>query len=157
MNKDYDDLNLIKIEDIPKIPLYMDQVTGYLEEVFTNFKRNKDDKVLTKTMINNYVKAGILSSPEKKKYTSEQMMAMMMIYLLKNIVSIKEIETILNSDDQKKLYSNTIEAHENSKVIVGDVLEKHKDQSNLNQILQLLLTANLLKKTAETMIDNLGE
>ena len=45
-------------DQIPSISLYMDQVTGYLDEIFNDYKRNDEEKILTKTMINNYVKAG---------------------------------------------------------------------------------------------------
>ena len=58
-----DSLDHIKIEDIPQIDLYMDQVTTFMEKHLGELKRYPDDKVLTKTMINNYAKSASVSSP----------------------------------------------------------------------------------------------
>ena len=61
--------NIIEIEDIPNIDLYMDQVTTFMDKCLAQYKRYDDDKVLTKTMINNYTKAKIFPAPIKKKYS----------------------------------------------------------------------------------------
>ena len=50
----------VKAEDIPNIELYMDQVTTFMESHLSKTKRYDDDKILTKTMINNYAKNNIL-------------------------------------------------------------------------------------------------
>ena len=88
-------MGYIKPEDIPNINLYMDQVTTFMEEHLAYSKRYKDDKILTKTMINNYAKNNLLPSPEKKRYTREHMLMLIFIYYFKNILSIKDIETVL--------------------------------------------------------------
>ena len=59
-------IDYIKPEDIPNIDLYMDQVTTFMEEQLVSSKRYTDDKILTKTMINNYAKNKLLPPPEKK-------------------------------------------------------------------------------------------
>lgn len=69
-----DRLSHIKASQIPEIPLYMDQVTTFMEEHLKNFKRSEEDKVLTKTMINNYAKNNLLPPPDKKKYSKEHML-----------------------------------------------------------------------------------
>ena len=58
-------IDYIKPEDIPNIDLYMDQVTTFMEDHLSNTKRSRDDKILTKTMINNYAKNDLLPPPEK--------------------------------------------------------------------------------------------
>lgn len=83
------------INDIPNIDLYMDQVTTYLGDKFKVTKRHKDDKLMTKTMINNYVKSHLLPSPEKKKYSKDHIMALIMIYFFKNIISINDVTKLL--------------------------------------------------------------
>ena len=88
-------MGYIKPEDIPNINLYMDQVTTFMEEHLAYSKRYKDDKILTKTMINNYAKNNLLPPPVKKKYSKEHILAMIFIYYFKNILSIKDIETML--------------------------------------------------------------
>lgn len=90
-------IEYVKAEDIPNIDLYMDQVTSFLEEHLRNTTRNKDiDKLLTKTMINNYAKNDLLPPPVKKKYGKDHMIIMLIIYYFKYFLSISDIETILN-------------------------------------------------------------
>ena len=88
-------MGYIKPEDIPNINLYMDQVTTFMEEHLAYSKRYKDDKILTKTMINNYAKNNLLPSPEKKRYTREHMLMLIFIYYFKNILSINDIQPLL--------------------------------------------------------------
>lgn len=89
-------IDYIKLEDIPNIELYMDQVTTFMEEQLASTKRYEDDKILTKTMINNYAKNKLLPPPEKKRYSREHILMLIFIYYFKNILSIKDIETLLN-------------------------------------------------------------
>lgn len=95
IKKILDDIDTFNIDDIPNIDLYMDQVTTYLNDKFANTKRHEDDKLMTKTMINNYVKSRLLPSPEKKKYTKDHMMVLIMIYFFKNIISINDVNKII--------------------------------------------------------------
>ena len=89
-------IDYIKLDDIPNIDLYMDQVTTFMEEQLASTKRYDDDKILTKTMINNYAKNNLLPPPEKKKYTREHVLTLIFIYYMKNILSISDIQNILN-------------------------------------------------------------
>ena len=59
-------------------------------------KRNEDDPILTKTMINNYVKNRLLPPPEKKKYSKEHILTLVFIYYFKSVLSISDIQNILN-------------------------------------------------------------
>lgn len=81
----------VKLEDIPDIDLYMDQVNIFFEKKLSYLKRNEEDKLLTKTMINNYTKAGILMPSNKKKYTPQHISLLILIYKLKQILSINDI------------------------------------------------------------------
>lgn len=89
-------IDYVKLEDIPNIQLYMDQVTTFMETQLSSSKRYENDKILTKTMINNYAKNNLLPPPNKKKYSKEHMLVLIFIYYFKNILSIKDIETLLN-------------------------------------------------------------
>ena len=89
-------IDYIKPEDIPNIELYMDQVTTFMEEQLASTKRYDEDKILTKTMINNYAKNNLLPSPEKKRYSKEHLLVLIFIYYFKNILSINDIQTLLN-------------------------------------------------------------
>ena len=89
-------LNYIKPGDVPNIDLYMDQVTTFMDEHLSDVKRYEDDKILTKTMINNYTKNDLLPPPVKKKYSKEHIYVLTFIYNLKNILSISDIQKLLN-------------------------------------------------------------
>lgn len=88
------DIDYIKPAQIPNIDLYMDQVTTFMDEHLYASKRHPDDKLLTKTMINNYTKNNLLPSPSKKKYSKEHMLLLIFIYYFKNILSINDIQKL---------------------------------------------------------------
>lgn len=88
-------IDYVKPEEIPNIELYMDQVTTFMENQLGSTRRYKEDKILTKTMINNYAKNNLLPPPVKKKYSKEHVLVMIFIYYFKNILSIKDIESLL--------------------------------------------------------------
>ena len=73
----------VQPDDIPNLDLYMDQVITVFEEKLSGNKRREEDKLLTKTMINNYSKAGILQPIKGKKYSKEHILQMLFIYNLK--------------------------------------------------------------------------
>ncbi|MBO7402174.1 MAG: DUF1836 domain-containing protein, partial [Lachnospiraceae bacterium] len=88
-------MDYIKTEDVPNIELYMDQVTTFMDRHLESSKRYEDDKLLTKTMINNYTKNDLIPSPEKKKYSRNHMFLLTLIYYMKNIMSISDIRKLL--------------------------------------------------------------
>ena len=89
-------MEYVKSSEIPNIDLYMDQVLTFMNGHLENAKRYEDDKIMTKTMINNYAKNHLLPAPDKKKYSKEHIMVLMFIYYFKNILSIGDIQSILN-------------------------------------------------------------
>ncbi len=91
-----DRISLIKPEDIPNIDLYMDQVTTFMDSKLHSFLRSaQDEKILTKTMINNYAKNDLIPPPVKKKYSKEHVLLLIFIYYYKSILSISDIQTLL--------------------------------------------------------------
>lgn len=89
-------MTYVKSEEIPNIDLYMDQVTNFMNSHLESAKRYEEDKILTKTMINNYAKNHLLPSPEKKKYSREHILVLLFIYYFKSILPIGDIQSILN-------------------------------------------------------------
>lgn len=91
-----DRIDYIRPDDIPDIELYMDQVTTFMDSRLKNAARNPEaDKILTKTMINNYAKNDLLPPPVRKKYSREHMLLLIFIYYFKGILSISDIQTVL--------------------------------------------------------------
>lgn len=88
-------LGYIQPEEIPSIDLYMDQVTTFMDDHLKTSKRYDSDKILTKTMINNYAKNNLLPPPVKKKYSKDHMLLLIFIYYFKNIMSISDIQELL--------------------------------------------------------------
>ena len=84
----------ITSKDIPDLDLYMDQIMTLFETHLANHKKNEDDKLLTKTMINNYTKNDFLPPPVKKKYSKEHMYLLIFLYYFKNVLSINDIQKI---------------------------------------------------------------
>ena len=78
-------IDYIKPEEVPNIPLYMDQVTTFMDAQLASSKRYPEDKILTKTMINNYAKNDLLPPPVRKKYSKDHLILLIFIYYFKNI------------------------------------------------------------------------
>lgn len=80
--------------EIPNLDLYLDQTVTILEKTLKNFVCNKDDTIITKTMINNYVKQGLIRPPQKKKYNKIHIATLIVICILKQIYSISDISEL---------------------------------------------------------------
>ena len=96
-----DKVDLIDPADIPDISLYMDQVTTYMDEHLKQSRRRDEDKILTKTMINNYAKNKLLPPPERKKYTREHIMLLVLIYYFKGTLSLLEARLLIAFSSSK--------------------------------------------------------
>ena len=105
--KTYSRLDYVKPEDIPDIDLYVDQVTAFIDSHLESVKRSPEDKLLTKTMINNYTKNHVLPSPDKKKYSRDHLLMLIYIYYFKSFLSIKDIQTLLKPITEKYFGKDT--------------------------------------------------
>ncbi|MDY3017159.1 DUF1836 domain-containing protein [Blautia sp.] len=139
-------IDYIKPEDIPNIDLYMDQVTTFMEEQLASSKRYPEDKILTKTMINNYAKNNLLPSPEKKRYSKEHLLLLIFIYYFKNILSINDIQTLLGPITEKYFRSDS---EMDLTAIYNEVFSMEKEQVELLKK-NLLRCYHTSEKTFET-------
>ena len=97
-----DRIEYIRAMDIPDIGLYMDQVTTFMDTHLKNTTREPaTDKILTKTMINNYAKNNLLPPPSKKKYSRDHVLLLIFIYYYKGILSISDIQELLQPITQR--------------------------------------------------------
>ncbi len=95
------EISYVQPDELPNIDLYMDQVTTFMDHHLASSKRYDEDKLLTKTMINNYTKNELLPSPNKKKYSKDHMYLLILIYYLKSVLSITDIQSILKPLNEK--------------------------------------------------------
>lgn len=173
-------LEEINLEKIPEIDLYMDQITTFFDEMYFEHKRYEKDSILTKTMINNYAKTKILLPIVKKKYSKVQIVLLIIIYKLKQNLSIEDIKKVLNpilnliNMEPNKYSKLLLEIYENflnlkRDLLIEDSLLLNKIQnikykndeleiqryvtSKLLTILIMATKANLYKKTLEGIID----
>lgn len=89
-------LHIPRWEELPSIDLYLDQVVTLIDKFLLPYLGNEDGSILiTKTMINNYVKQGIIKPPEKKKYNKEHIACLFVICSLKTVYSISNISELI--------------------------------------------------------------
>lgn len=80
-----------RYEELPTIPLYKDQVIAYIEEVLGPLNLNRDEKLLTPTMLNNYVKQRVVRPPVGRRYTENHLAYLIVVCLFKQVYSLTEI------------------------------------------------------------------
>ena len=174
-------LDDIKLSEIPDIELYMDQVTKFIDDKLGHLKRDEDDRILTKTMINNYTKSGILMPSKNKRYGKKHMILLILIYSLKHILSINDIHSIIgpilnniNSEEDdiipiEDIYSTILEIKNKEfegycdvfddkfKIIREKTQSLEGDNKNLAElfltVLILVAQADAQKRLAEKIID----
>lgn len=172
----------IKLMDIPCVDLYMDQVTTFFDDKLKHLKRDEKDKVLTKTMINNYAKGKILKPVKGKKYSKDNMILLILIYNLKQILSINDIKFLftplienINQENEQsisleELYMAFSEIkkeeldsfNSNFEERLNSIKEKLTYTQGENKeliemllmVLALINSANTQRRMAEKLIDN---
>ena len=164
----------IQLEDIPELDLYMDQVIQLFEKKLSSSKRNEEDKVLTKTMINNYAKAKLLMPIKNKKYSKEHLILMSLIYDFKVALLISDIKLLLDeivkgyeNDEEyniRELYldylNNCSEDNEEIEKYLNEKVEKifkGSDKEDFKEKFLLVSTminmSNVYRKIGEKLID----
>lgn len=169
----------IELLDIPSIDLYMDQITTLFDDRLGHLKRNEKDPILTKTMINNYTKEKVLMPPTKKKYSKNHIILLLLIYNLKQSLSINDIQALLTplitEIDKKEfnldeLYSSFLEIKREDIAKVKEVFDERmesiiekveginsrieNEQELILIVLMLINQANMQKRLAEKIIDS---
>ena len=140
-------------EELPSIPLYMDQVILYLKDSLRFFERDEDSSLLTSSMINNYVKNGVLPHPDKKKYGKEHLAALTAVCMLKQVLSIQDIKTLLSGEELSAgLYGLFLQAH------LSAVRETCREEISLKEeALRLAAEANAIRAAAERILCELAK
>ena len=166
-----DRIDYIRPDDIPDIELYMDQVTTFMDSRLKNAARNPEvDKILTKTMINNYSKDGLISPIEGKKYSRGHIIEMLLVYAMKSTLSIGEIKRMLtgargecgfSGADLADCYRRFLSCKEENRVRTGetvrallqnDALNIENDRDFFVALLDILSLSAYLKAAAQEML-----
>ncbi|ATI50549.1 MULTISPECIES: DUF1836 domain-containing protein [Bacillus cereus group] len=167
----------ITLEDIPNVDLYVDQVVQLFENTYADTTRTDDEKVLTKTMINNYAKGKLFIPIKNKKYSKEHMILISLIYQLKGALSINDIksslehinESILSDDsfELNTLYKDYLTLTENNvesfKQDVNNRVSEVSEISSLEDpklekfllLNSLVNMSNMYRRLAEKLVDDL--
>ena len=102
--EDIERFHLPRWEELPEIDLYVDQVVSFLDKYLSDYllydidnENRKDNRIITKTMINNYVKQKIIDAPIQKKYSRSSIAYLFVICILKSVYSIKDIDKLIKS------------------------------------------------------------
>lgn len=161
----------LSVSEIPDLDLYMDQIISLINHAFEENKRDPEAKVVTKTMINNYTKEGLLPPAKGKKYTLEHMLRLMIVLSMKNTLSLGDIKIVMQNlsetddysvDSLKDSYMSYLQLKQQIRESVGDAIcclidVEKLDPSQKKDLLLLLLgftsMADEMKRVAEKMID----
>lgn len=85
-----------RFDELPTVPLYKEQVIIYIEEILKPINFAYNQKILTPTMINNYVKQKVVYPPKDKKYDNKHIAYLIVVCVLKQILTIHEICQLIN-------------------------------------------------------------
>ncbi|WP_051280568.1 DUF1836 domain-containing protein [Anaerovorax odorimutans] len=115
-------------DSFPDMDLYMDQVSNFMNKKLEIYKRNEKDKVLTKTMINNYVKHNLLPRTKNKKYNKDHLIILTLIYYLKNTFQMGEIEMLMKPiiDNYNSEFDDKIDLE----LLYKSIVDVQKDNEN---------------------------
>lgn len=146
----------------PDLDLYMDQVMTYMDKILTPFMKNEDDKIITSSMINNYVKGKIVPAPVGKKYSKHHLSYILTICMLKQTLSISDIDQIFKSQSEKEpfVFYNDFKELNDEKLenIADEVISKvtslnDEDIDSLNMLaLELAINSTINKLIAERIL-----
>ena len=147
-------------EHIPSIGLYMDQVVGYLNEALAPTAKSKEEATLTASMVNNYVKFGYLSRPEKKRYTREQIAVLYLLCSMKQSLSMTDASSLLSlltgGEDSEKLASLYTRFAEERQKTAKEVATRAEAAGNrealIESALSFVLEAEALRLVAERIL-----
>lgn len=128
----------LRAEEIPSIDLYLDQITSLMADKLTEGSERFADRVLTKTMINNYSKDGLISPINGKKYNKEQILQMLLVYSMKNTLSIGEIKRVLQNVYAAPDYSEEMLQKVWQRFLSIKDLERAEAFDNVNDLLTRL-------------------
>jgi len=152
-------LNARKIplwSELPELDLYMDQIIVLMDKYLNS---NEKDKLITPSMINNYVKLGIVPPPIKKKYSKTHIAYLIIICSLKQVMPIPDIKILIDEklknysieellNEYSKLYSDTA-----NKII--ELSDDYETSTKSNPAIYMAVSASICRYTSETFLNKM--
>ena len=87
-------LHVTRLDEMPRIELYLDQVLTLVTREL-EFMQVPGDTVVTGSMVNNYVKQGVIPAPRKKRYTRRHLGSLLFVCAFKRVFSIAQVKQIM--------------------------------------------------------------
>lgn len=163
--------SVITPDDLPKLALYMDQIISLMDEKLQDNKKNESDKIMTKTMINNYSKGKIIKPIKGKTYSREQVLQILMIYTMKNTLSLQQMKQVMQTMWKQesfgeagfeRVYNRYLEVRTKQKTRLNEELQEWLDcvgtdsddlEDAMVEVLCLASLSDCLRRIAEQMIE----
>ena len=151
-------------ERLPEIYLYMDQVLTYMDKQLHLFERDEKTSLLTSSMVNNYVKDGVLPRPEQKKYSRDHLAMLTVICMLKQVLSIPDISFMMKSLLENSAKSEMYERFRSAQAsALKDVCERVEasatsGEGSLQRLaIELAIEASARRAAAERILSELAK
>lgn len=170
--KKYSESRDLRVEEIPNLDLYMDQILTFFSDHFSKEPEDKSGELLTKSMINNYTKEKILSPIKGKKYNKNQIIQLLCIMNLKQTLSLTEIKALftlknIGEAELENAYTSSLSVKDElitlfSKDLINtfkteDNHAENKEENTLEMVLILSSLSNFLKCIASDLVAGLEE
>ena len=130
------EFKLPRWDQIPSLGLYMDQVVTVIEKSLAPILDFSREAFITSSMVNNYVKLGIVQKPEKKKYSREHIAGLMVITILKQSIAISDIrlgiDEVIKNQERAEAYDSFCEYLERAMWIVSQSVISPCDSANID-------------------------
>lgn len=154
-------------DNLPSIDLYMDQVIVLINQYLYVFNAvSNEDKSITPSMINNYVKLNIIPAPNKKKYSKVHLSYLIIICILKQTLNMATIQKIIpiniSEEEVKKIYNSFVHNQlkslsyviEKIKEVADPIINSQEEnQERLNDLtLQIATSSNIFKILTEKLV-----
>ncbi|MBS0949425.1 DUF1836 domain-containing protein [Weissella minor] len=142
----WNEFRLPRWEELTNLSLYLDQVVELTTEALAEIMPSHEKKVLTSSMLNNYVKQSLMPAPIKKRYSKQHIAFLIVITLMKQTFSLSEIETTLNlalkETSLKEFYNEFVQQQEQSLAFVSQNMQAtESDVENPNRLIQAVTLA----------------
>lgn len=149
--------HLPRYKDLPEIELYMDQVISTVEKYLAALKVG-EKSILTPSMVNNYVKNGVIPPPERKRYTRDHLAQIIIICTLKQTIELSDVSTILKKGadhfGMEKAYDEFVALYEKYIArLVDDARRADSEVTNIELEYKTIVDDAVLSGTARILVE----